>query len=71
MEPLKPDDKKRAMAANPNAAPEDIQEYERLLAARFARDPNVPAPPLKPLAAPDSNSDVRLKQLYKKLFPNG
>ena len=32
MEPLKPETKQQILANNPQAAPEDLEEYERLLA---------------------------------------
>lgn len=65
MEPLKPEEKAAILAARPQAAPEDIEEYERLLNARFQQDPSAPAA----LAAP-LNVDIeqRLQELYEKLF---
>jgi hypothetical protein len=68
MQPLKPEDKKAALDNNPQAAPEDLQEYERLLALRFTRDPLTPenAQPLAGEAIEDLED--RLKALHKKLF---
>jgi hypothetical protein len=62
MEPLKPDEKQHILATRPEAEPADIEEYERLLAERFARDPS--QPPHPSLQA----RDARLRQLYIKLF---
>ena len=41
MEPLTPEQKEQALRKHPQAAPEDIAEYERLLAARFSVDPSL------------------------------
>lgn len=64
MEPLKPAEKERILSERPQAAPEDIEEYERLLAERFLRDPSLP----EPAAAPERRRDDRLRELYDKLF---
>lgn len=66
MEPMKPDLKKNVLAANPQAAPEEIEEYERLLSLRYAQDPDSAAEP--PSAASPETIEARLAQLYKKLF---
>jgi hypothetical protein len=68
MQPLKPEDKKAALDNNPQAAPEDLQEYERLLALRFARDPLTQenAQPVAGEAVEDLED--RLNALHKKLF---
>jgi len=77
MQPLKPEDKKAALDNNPQAAPEDLQEYERLLALRFTRDPltqenaqPLVGEPTQDLLAGDPTQDLedRLKALHKKLF---
>ena len=39
MEPLKPDTKTRILRERPQASPEDLEEYERLLAERFTEGP--------------------------------
>jgi hypothetical protein len=69
MQPLKPEDKKAALDNNPQAAPEDLQEYERLLALRFARDP-LTQENAQPLAREAMEEDLedRLQALHKKLF---
>lgn len=66
MEPLKPEEKERILSERPQAAPEDIEEYERLLAERFLHDPLVPEAAAAPLATPAR--DERLRELYEKLF---
>ena len=78
MEPLKPDVKKQILANNPQAAPADIAEYERLLAERFMTDPNVPratlgataakAAPPEGRAAQIQARESRLAELQRKLF---
>jgi hypothetical protein len=66
MEPLKPETKARIMQERPQASPEDIEEYERLLAERFTEDPDLPKSPT--VAQADVKRQKRLEQLYKKLF---
>jgi hypothetical protein len=66
MEPLKPEQKDTALRKNPQAAPEDIAEYERLLAVRFAVDPSMPRSPEEADSA--AARERRLKELYDKLF---
>jgi hypothetical protein len=66
MEPLKPEKKEALLRNSPQAAPEDIAEYERLLASRFTMDPSL-------LRSPDTSQSVRareqrLRELYIKLF---
>jgi hypothetical protein len=73
MQPLKPEDKKAALDNNPQAAPEDLQEYERLLSLRFTQDPlkaTNAAPAAKEAVDILSGEDLeeRLKTLHKKLF---
>jgi len=73
MEPLKPDSKKKILATTPQASPQDIEEYERLLSQRFAVDPNMPkATPVSAAIAPTPapNPDL-LPELYRKLISNG
>jgi hypothetical protein len=81
MEPLKPEDKASILLARPLAQPADIEEYERLLAERFTKDPSV-TPALRPPAGlagpgirgtvpaktPDQIREERLLELHKKLF---
>lgn len=65
MEPLKPETRARILDENPQAAPEEIDEYERLLAERFATDPDLPPSPEA------ERRESRLAELYRKLFPQG
>ena len=65
MEPLKPEVKRFILENNPQASPEDMEEYERLLSERFTRDPDVAA---APRAEAFSDREERLNQLYQKLF---
>jgi hypothetical protein len=66
MEPMKPQEKARVLAENPQAEPGDVEEYERLLSLRFAADPDVAA---APEAAADGESiEERLVELHRKLF---
>ena len=51
MEPLKPETKARILQEQPEATPEDIEEYERLLAERFTEDPDLPQSPAVAKAA--------------------
>jgi hypothetical protein len=66
MEPLKPEEKQRILAERPQAAPEDIDEYERLFAERFRRDPLLQAQPMFEMRL--RNQDQRLQELHDKLF---
>ena len=68
MEPLKPDVKERLLQTNPQAAPDDIDEYEQLLSSRFLVDPDMPKSPEG--AAEEDAREVRLQELYQKLFHN-
>jgi hypothetical protein len=66
MEPLKSEQKNTALRKNPQASPEDIAEYERLLAARFTVDPSL-------RRSPDGSKvedarEKRLRDLYVKIF---
>jgi hypothetical protein len=69
MEPLKPEAKQNLLN-RPQASPQDVEEYERLLSERYTRDPN-PDLRTRPTAAPDAaarSSEARLKVLYQKLY---
>jgi hypothetical protein len=68
MEPMKPEQKARILAENPEVDPREIAEYERLLAARFRSDPDeeVAAHAVDSRAA----DEERLAELYRKLFPH-
>jgi len=71
MEPIRPDVKRAILNANPQASPDDIAEYERLLSLRFTQDPDASSPAAAPFAAgigaPDP--EERLLELHDKLFP--
>jgi len=67
MEPITPEVRKRILDERPQASPEDIDEYERLLSERFMVDPD------STMAAPDGSAlrnddEERLEELYNKLF---
>lgn len=73
MEPLKPENKQAILSSRPQASPADIEEYERLLAARFAQNPLPAAPQAAPRAGPlAANSsqarEARLAELHARLF---
>ncbi len=81
MEPLKPEYKEQILRSRPPAQPADIEEYERLLAERFTRDPSVtPAPPMPrgvsvsgplkglPASTLEQLREDRIRELYQKLF---
>ena len=68
MEPLKPEVKKAILESNPQAEPSDIEEYERLLSARFTVDPHA-HPSAAPERANAESIESRLKKLHEKLFP--
>jgi hypothetical protein len=68
MEPLKPARKKQILESAPSASPEELAEYEKLLAERFTVDPDLPRAP-ETLGLIQRKND-RLKQLHKKLFPD-
>lgn len=73
MEPLHPTVRKQLLTRLPPANPLDIDEYERLLADRFAEDPSA-APAAAPVAGAAAGADpreARLAQLHQKLFGGG
>lgn len=64
MEPPKPAEKARVLAAVPTATAAEYEEYERLLSKRYTKDPSARhTPPV----APDPD-EARLMELTKKLF---
>jgi hypothetical protein len=64
MEPPKPTDANAILAgAAPDATPQDLAEYERLLSARYRKDPEAAAA----AGVPDPD-EARLRELEKKLF---
>lgn len=64
MEPLKPSKAQAILGAAPAASPQDLADYERLLTARYRKDPSTVA---AAGGAPDPD-EVRLKELERKLF---
>lgn len=66
MEPLKPEVRKWILDEHPQASPEDIDEYERLLAQRFTVDPDLPMAPEDTRKRDDA--EERLAELHDKLF---
>ena len=66
MEPLKPEVRKRILDDHPQASPEDIDEYERLLSQRFTVDPDLAMSPAA--SSKREDAEKRLAELYDKLF---
>jgi hypothetical protein len=67
MQPIRPEIREQILAADPTAE-SDIQEYERLLAARFTRDPDFP-PATEPAGAERSTADQdKLRHLRDRLL---
>lgn len=69
MEPMKPELRRAILEANPQAEPQDIDEYEQLLAERFAIDPNAPNAAPFALETVSGIREARLAELHRKLFP--
>jgi len=63
MQPLTPLVRQRVLE---QAKPEEVAEYERLLAERFMTDPSVPKDPAT--AEADEKRNARLGKLQAKLF---
>lgn len=59
MQPLGPEIREAILEANPEATPEEIDEYERLLTERANSDPD----------NPDPIREARLQELENMLFP--
>lgn len=74
MQPLKPEDKKRILEENPQAAPADIERYEQLLSERFTVDPDAPsAAPARAgkgsaAATAGESIEQELQRLHARLF---
>ena len=66
MEPLKPETKERLLQGNPQADPDEMEEYERLLSERFAVDPDMPKAPEESDAEDDR--ERRLQELFQKFY---
>lgn len=69
MEPIQPEVRRAILEANPLAEPQDIDEYEQLLAARFTVDPDAPVAAPLGVDAMRSAQEDRLAVLHRKLFP--
>lgn len=67
MQPLKPEERNRILRDVPNARPEEIDEYERLLAQTFMTDPSVPRS--ADFIATNQENERRLSELFRKLYP--
>jgi hypothetical protein len=65
MEPPKPDKRAQILKNAPGATAEEYEEYERLLALHFSKDPSKKKGRLDIRPDPD---EVRLEELRKKLF---
>lgn len=68
MEPLTPEVRQKILQEHPQASPDDIEEYERLLAQRFTVDPDLPLSPME--STRRDQDEERLEFLYNKLFSN-
>ena len=70
MEPLRPETIRDLVdMSQPAAAPlieAEVEEYERLLAARFTRDHDLPMSPQE--ADDQDHAEDRIEQLHQKLF---
>lgn len=66
MEPMKPEEKTAILENNPQASPEEIDEYEQLLSERFAQDPDLAPEPA--LESAVQGRESRLAELHRKLF---
>jgi hypothetical protein len=66
VEPMNPQTRKGLLKTSPQASPEDVAEYERLLAHRFTVDPSIPRAPADDHAA--NARDARLRELYARLY---
>jgi hypothetical protein len=66
MTPLKPEVVERVLQERPNVTREDISEYERLVAARFAVNPHVAPTPAARTAL--QSSEARIRELHAKIF---
>ena len=73
MSPLTKEEREAILRSHPNAEPgtinNDIDEYESLVAMRFAQDPSR-APAAQPLVRGSMNAKSRLAELHEKLFEN-
>jgi hypothetical protein len=67
MQPLSPQKKQQILQANPDVTPDDIAEYESLLAAKFSTHPLLQRSPQQ--AGVLAKRQARLRLLKGKLFP--
>jgi hypothetical protein len=73
MQPLKPEEREKIRKEHPQAAPGDLEQYERLLSQRFTVDPDSPQPaPAKDevSSATVSSDDIEeeLEKLHRRIF---
>jgi len=66
VEPLRPEERELILQTRPEATPQDIDEYQRLLAERFLVDPSLPRSPESDRV--DRSREERIHLLYQKLF---
>ena len=66
MEPLKPVVRSALLLERAHAAPDDVEEYERLLASQFHEDPDLPAAPA--VIGQRDAREARLRELYEQLY---
>jgi hypothetical protein len=70
MKPMTPEERARVIEAHPAAAPgeieADLDEYERLVARMFQRDPD--APDIAGVTEAVDTESARLAALHEKLF---
>lgn len=66
MEPINPELRRSILERVPSASPEEIDEYEQLLAERFTKDPSELRP--QPEALAIDHAGTRLQALYEKLI---
>jgi hypothetical protein len=65
MEPPKPDRRAQILKSAPNVNAAEYEEYERLLAMHFTKDPSKRKDSLTAMPDPD---ELRLEELRRKLF---
>jgi hypothetical protein len=65
MEPPKPEKRAQILRNAPDANAAEYEEYERLLALHFTKDPSTRRDSRTAMPDPD---EVRLEELRKKLF---
>jgi hypothetical protein len=68
MEPLTPQERERILRDNPQATDADLEEFEELLSARFAFDPDYPSDDESQSEA--EQIEARIAELAATRFPN-